>query len=312
MKLAVVALFICFVALSSASAQFYLVRAALPKVWVSGKIRIFYDVQGEHAVDATDVNMNGVPDQVEDIGTQTLAAQMLFIDVLGFPDPFKEERFKSVHFLDIHLLNKATLKSNGLTYDEIQTFRRTADPKGTRSICFDVATSIKAPENLTPAHEFFHIIQNGATYFKNAWFTEGTARWSEKALGTGGASEGMRFKWPLSEKNLSSVDSMKYDASPRYWEPFALSMDLQGDIPESRVPAALREMKYTDDSPVLKDLKLHGWEAIRDVIIELGKLDDEAAKDRNLPKWPEAQQKSPLNTPYILRAVEQVQKARAN
>ncbi len=272
----------------------------------------FYDVQGVHAVDSVDVNMNGVPDQVEDIGRQTLAAQMMFVDVLGFPDPFKGERFKNVHFLDIHLLNKDTLKSNGLTYDEIQNFRREIDPPGIRSICFDVATLIKAPENLTPAHEFFHILQNGATYFKNRWFTEGTARWSERSLGTGGGSGGLRFKWPLSEKNLSNVDSMAYEASIRYWEPFALSMDPEGEIPESRVPVALREMEYTDGSPVLKDLKLHGWEAIRSVIIELGKLDDEAAKEQNLTTWPEAQQKSPLNTPYILRAVENVQKVSSN
>ena len=36
--------------------------------------------------------------------------------------------------------------------------------------------------NLTPAHELFHAFQNGYTLFKNAWYTEGTARWAENAF----------------------------------------------------------------------------------------------------------------------------------
>ena len=129
-----------------------------------------------HTVETADSNGNGIPDQVEDIMTQTLAARMVSVEVLGFPDPFGTERFRPASYLDIHLRNKDVLKTNGVAFDELQSFDRSGDPDGTRSLCFNVATSVKAPANLTPAHEFFHLIQHGVTFFKDRWFTEGTAR----------------------------------------------------------------------------------------------------------------------------------------
>ncbi len=292
--------------LQTAQAQFAVVRAALPKVLVNGKVRVFYDIQGLHAVDATDANANQIPDQVEDIATQVQGAWMLLIDGLGFPDPFAGERFQGVPFLDIHLFSKDFLKSNGLTYDEIQNFHRPGDPEGTRSLCFDVATSVKAPANLTPAHELFHVIQNGVTYFKNRWYTEGTARWSERALGLGGVGEGLRRPWSISQ-GWAKLDAMAYEASALYWEPIALQLDPVGDIPPDRISPALKELKYVNGEPVLKDTKLNGWRSIRDILIELGKVDDEAYKERRLTRWSEAEQGSEANSIYIRRTVELVQ-----
>ena len=59
-------------------------------------------------------------DQAEDILTQVMAAHLLFVDVLGFPDPFQTERFRSARFLDITIRSKSVLKCNGLPYDELQ------------------------------------------------------------------------------------------------------------------------------------------------------------------------------------------------
>src|SRR5437868_6811207 len=64
-----------------------------------GRIRIFYHTEGRDAVNAADANANHIPDQVEDVLTQTLAAQTMFVEVLGFPDPFLTERFRSAKFL---------------------------------------------------------------------------------------------------------------------------------------------------------------------------------------------------------------------
>ncbi|MEN3940121.1 hypothetical protein WJU23_02425 [Prosthecobacter sp. SYSU 5D2] len=281
-------------------------RTSLDQVLVKGKMRFFFTTEGPHAVEATDANGNGVPDQVEDIATQTQGAWLLLIDGLGFPDPFLGERFREAMFLDVHLFSKELLKSNGIAYDELQSFKRAGDPENTRSLCFNVATSVKATANLTPAHELFHIIQNGACFFKNRWYTEGTARWSEKALGTGGVGSGLRSPWPPSEDMLKKLDDLAYDAAALYWEPLALHVDARGEIPEDRVSAALREMKYVNGEPVLKDLKLHGWEVIRDILTELGEADGKAAKERGLDRWPEEEQRSSANTPYIREAVERV------
>jgi hypothetical protein len=291
---------------ASLLAQMPQAGASLTQVLVKGKMRFFYATEGTHAVEATDANGNGVPDQVEDIATQTHGAWLLLIDGLGFPDPFLGERFREAAFLDVHLFNKELLKSNGVAYDELQRFKRAGDPENTRSICFNVATSVKAPMNLTPAHELFHLIQNGACFFKNRWYAEGTARWSEKALGTGGVSPGLRGTWPPSEATVMKLDAMAYDAAAKFWEPLALHADPAGEIPPERVPAALREMKYVNGEPVLKDLKLNGWEVMREILLEMATEDVLAEKERRLDRWSEVEQGSSANTPYIRRAVERV------
>lgn len=281
-------------------------RSALAETHVVGKLRFHYDTTGEHAVDAADRNRNGIPDQVEDCAIQTRGAWLLLIDGLGFPDPFQSPRFLDVSFLDVHLLSREALGSNGVAYDEIQRFGHRGDAEDTRSLCFDVATSVRPAENLTPAHELFHLIQNGATYFKNRWYAEGTARWSERALGSGGVGQGLRGSWPPNESVIERLDDMAYEAAPQFWEPLVLKVDKRGKIPADRVPAELRKLRYTDGSPVLKDLDLHGWELIRDILVELGEADDTAAAERGLAKWPENEQNSRLNTPYIRAAVERV------
>lgn len=304
MKWVVSSLVILFA--STAQSQVNVARASLDQVWVLDQMRFFYTTQGPHAVDATDANGNQVPDQVEDIATQTRAAWLLFIEGLDFPNPFLGERFRGVEHLDVHLISKEVLKSNGVAYDEIQHFKRKGDPDGTRSLCFNVATSIKAPVNLTPAHELFHIIQNGACFFKNRWYTEGTARWSEKALGLGGVSAGLKGRWPPTEELWQKLDTLAYDAAAQFWEPLALRYDPKGDLPLERIPSAVREMKYVNGEPVLKDLKLHGWEVIRDILDELGAADGQAAKERGLLRWSEEDQRSPKNTPHIRKVVEAV------
>lgn len=152
-------------------------RRSFQHVLTKDRIRVFYATEGEHAVVADDLNQNAIPDQAEDVLIQTLAAWRLWT-LLGFADPLTTPRYQGSRWLDIHLLSRKTLGSNGVAYDEIQRFGRDGDPPGAGSLCFDVATSVKAPANLTPAHELFHILQNSVCFLKNRWLTEGTARWS--------------------------------------------------------------------------------------------------------------------------------------
>jgi hypothetical protein len=235
----------------------------------------------------------------------------MFVEVLGFPDPFSTERFRSARFLDIHFRHKDVLKSNGVAYDELQRFKRPGDPEGTVSICFNVATSVKAPANLTPAHEFFHLIQNSVTFFKNRWYTEGTARWSERALGIGDLGPArILSQWPLPEDRASEIFAMAYDASEHLWNPLCAKLDTEGAIPASPALDRLKAMHYTDGTPVLKDLQLTGWRFIRDVLAGLDLADDIAFRELGHDRWSEDNQKSPKNDAYILRIVEDVVKRR--
>ena len=272
-----------------------------------GDIRISYETSGGHAVEVADVNSNGIPDQVEDVMTQVRASRRMFVEVLGFPEPLETERFREANFIDIHFRNKDVLKMNGVAYDELQRFGKPGDPPGTRSIAFTLATSVKAPANLTPAHEFFHLIQYGTTYFKNRWFLEGTARWSERALGAGSLGPARVLSaWPLSHEQKKTVTAMAYEASEHLWNPLAARLDMEGVIPDSAVLRELQAMTYTDGTPVLKDLHLAGWAFIRDVIVELGRIDDIAFRELGYDRWSEENQRAERNDSYMLRAVEDV------
>ena len=270
-------------------------------------VRIFYEITGPHAVDLADVNANGVPDQVEDVMTQVRAARKMFVEVLGFPEPLETERFREAKFIDIHFRHKDVLKMNGVAYDELQRFNKPGDPPGTRSIAFTVATSVNASANLTPAHEFFHLIQYGTTYFKNRWFLEGTARWSERALGAGSLGPARVLSaWPLSDERKKAVTAMAYEASEHLWNPLAARMDKECVIPDSMALKQLQAMAYTDETPVLKDLQLTGWSFIRDVIVELGRIDDIAFRENGYDSWSEENQRSVKNERYMFLAVEAV------
>lgn len=282
-------------------------NAPVQHVQQAGKIRVYYFTEGQHAVSTSDANTNDVPDQVEDTLTQTRAAWMLFVDLLGFPNPLKTERYRSASYLDIHFRSKDTLKANGVAYDELQRFNRRSDPRGALSLCFNVATSVHAASNLTPAHEFFHVIQNSTTYFKNRWFTEGTARWSQSALGAGGLGAAHPPEtWPLTETNRVALFKMAYEASEHFWNPLCARDDTEGLLPDSPQLKQLAALRYADGSPVLKDNRLTGWRLIRDVLVELDKGDDVAFRELGYNSWSEENQRSPRNDQYILQAVAEV------
>jgi hypothetical protein len=280
--------------------------APVQKVHVEGITRVFYFMEGQHAVEAVDANGNGLPDQVEDLMTQTLAARRLFVEVLGFPDPFKSERFNRAQYLDIHLRHREVLKSNGVAYDELQRYNRKGDPPGTLSLCFNVATSVKPSRNLTPAHEYFHLIQYGATYFKNRWFTEGMARWSERGLGLGGLGPVKPLAaWPLTADSREALFGMAYDAAEAFWNPLVTGAGEGDVIPDSAVTRELLALRYVDGKPVLADLRLTGWRWMRRVLKALAAADDRAFAELGYTSWAEENQRSAQNSRFILEAVEQ-------
>jgi hypothetical protein len=278
-------------------------RRMLTQTLVKGRIRIFFDIEGKHAIDPTDANRNSLPDQVEDILLQTWVALNLWKS-LAFPDPFTAERYREVAWLDIHLLHRSLLGSNGVTYDEIQSFHRPGDPEGTPSLCFDVATQVHAHRNFTPAHEVFHLIQNSATYFKNRWYTEGTARWSERGLGVGGnALASTSSVWPPADEQLAALFLTTYEAADRYWRPLLAETDPHGWLPAEAVPAEIRSARYVNGESVLKDFELTGWKFIRDVLEALAVADDEAFASRGLSRWTEDEQRSTANDRIIHRTI---------
>ncbi len=64
-------------------------------------------------------------------------------------------------------------------------------------------------KTLTPSHEYFHILQNSYTMFKNRWYSESTARWSESIFKKGAAKQD---NLPNSQKQIKELFDKTYDA----------------------------------------------------------------------------------------------------
>lgn len=310
--LALVSIFTLLIPMES-NAQWTKLRGDLKYCHKVGKIRVFYNTTGAHAVNVADANKNNIPDQVEDIATQIEMAREIFVKTLKFQDPFKSSRYTKASYVDINMLAKTTIKANGIAYDGLQRFKRSIDDPSTRSLAIDVATSVIATKSITPAHEYFHLIQNGYTFFKTRWYTEGMARWAEHALLAGGVGKikyTAELLWPQPAAKQTELFGLKYSAEFHLWNPMAKMDDSKGTAFGNTVGLAAKQKTYINGEKVIKDLKLNGSQFMRAVLVRLGTMDDVAFKELGYTKWSEKNQKSKLNSSYIYQAVMDVARDR--
>lgn len=272
------------------------------------RIRVFYETDGAAAVKPADLDQNGVPDQVDDIARQVWATHDLFCGSLGFVDPFKCERYPNIKWIEVHIRDRDSLKDrSGVAYSNYSKAQALPGGESTgRVLKMSIASDLNAMKNITPSHEMFHLIQYSTTHFKNAWFLEGLARWSEHALDRKGLGEfkySPRGPWPQKRSNLPQLYGMKYDAEFVLWNPIARATDRKGLLTKMQVSDRLRILRYSDGSPVLKDTELIGWPVIQDVLEKLAEADDVAFRELGYEDWTEVNMRSTGNDEYIYKAV---------
>jgi hypothetical protein len=291
-------------------------KSELPEHYVMAPVRVFYAKAGNSAVPSADRDSSGVPDHVEDIAKQVWAAHRLFCGVLKFPNPLDSERYLKVNCIEVRLWERSEIGGgNGSAFESAQRARSIPTGKpDDRAIVMSIGTHVNAMKNITPAHETFHLIQYGASYFKKKWYLEGMARWSEHALSADGLGEvkySPRGPWPQETANLKQLFDMSYDSEFVLWNPIAKKVDPKGKIVLKQDDKELTQLRYSDGSPVLRDLELTGSDLIRDILIELGKMDDVAFKELGYESWSEENQQSPQNDPYIYQAIMDVLRRRS-
>jgi hypothetical protein len=82
-------------------------------------------------------------------------------------------------------------------------------------------------------------------------------------------------------------------------------------LPQTPLLQELAALRYSDGSPVLQDHALVGAEIIRDVLVELGRMDDVAFQELGYDKWSEDNQRAAKNDGYIYQGVMDVLRRRA-
>lgn len=275
--------------------------------FIAGDFRIFYTLEGKSAIPAEDHDGSGVPDRVEDVAQQLLAAQRMYCGVLGFTDPLKSQRYAEATCIQVVLRSSS---GNGTAYNGLGKARKI--PEGQpedRALTIAIGSHVDPIKNVTPAHEYFHLIQYGSTYFKNRWFLEGMARWAEHAISAGDlgqvayAHEG---PWPQDERQLEELFQLAYDAEHTLWNPIAMATDPKDALPRTDEIRELAAMRYSDGSTVLADLNLRGVAVMREILVELGKQDKVAYEALGYESWGGGNQSSQENNPYIYQAVMNV------
>lgn len=283
-------------------------KDVLDRHFIAGDFRIFYTLEGRSAVPADDRDGNGVPDKVEDFAKQLVVAHRLFCEVLEFPNPLNSKRYLEADCIQVSL--KYREKGNGTAFDEPSRARQIPGERPARkSLTIAIGNHVDPTKNVTPAHEYFHLVQYSATYFKNSWYLEGMTRWSEHAVGLDGLGD-VRYPengpWPQQSSKIDELFQMSYDAERVLWNPIAKAVDAQGALPTDDTLRELATYRYSNGEPVLQDMRLTGAAVMREILLELDQQDDIAFQELQYDRWSEENQRSAQNNRYIYQAVMNV------
>lgn len=281
------------------------IQSVSAAVYQQGEVYVIYDETETDAVkDRTDLNANGVPDVIEDIATQVNAARELFKDVFDFPDPLQSERFKGATTIEVDILARENMgNKNGQAISGVRKESK-HDPNES-AIRIRVANTVNPRKSSTPEHEYFHLIQYGATYFRNGWYLEGMANWSQDSVSAikeypDGKSLSSTLK---DEATLEDIYQSKYSVSKSLWYPLAVSKRDKAKIPADMI----KKYKYVDGSPVFHDDIFYGPNVMREVLRKM-KLREEfaAANFGGVEKWRKRGQRNEQNNGFIMECVRDV------
>ncbi len=256
-----------------------------------GEFRIYFTLKGVNKIppkNQQDRNGNHIPDYVENIARQLQQASTLFINQFGFKHPLQQPRYKNkTDFIDVYIM---PLKSNGVASDVVD--------RKNRALVIKLSTNL-IHDTLTPAHEFFHLIQYGYTMFNNRWSLEGQSRWAEYAFRQG---VGARKKLPVNNKEIGVLLGKAHEASS-FWNQLAYLADKNGG--EFNFPNP--QTYVNSDKPFVQDNKLYGVQLVKKILENYQIFDAKVAEYYRLSRygWTEKEQKSENNNRFMLQAIQQ-------
>ncbi len=243
-------------------------------------------------VEATDQGVPLSATRLNDLKIQLEAADVLYREVLGLTPPLHMPRYQRANFIMVML--RADQVRGGQAYDEVVRSPAVSDCH----IRMALGSQVNAAENLTPAHELFHLYQNAHMMFKQGWVHEGLARWSESLL-RGDIQKGDPL--PTNAEALEVVIQDSYGAAI-FWQRLFYLLDPQGD---SSIPKVLREMRYHDGSQVVAVSERYGSAFLPLLFSSLNEAGEALAHQEQWPVygWAEAEQRDLRHNRAILSAV---------
>jgi len=244
-----------------------------------GEIRIYYSQAGSNAFPPR--QGEGPGSAMQELLAQFDRANHFYADTLGLVPPLRNKRYRQVRSIDVHILNLDD--KMGDTGDAAINYRYRYFDAPSPAITISLSNRWHPP-NLTPAHELFHAYQYGYTYFKTPWFLEGLARSMESAF-----SKRTPVAPPLPQTGSEwrEVMTRSYRADT-FWNRLLHLCD-----PACKAGTAG---------------KLCGGFLVRPLLEQYQSLDSVAAKARGIDPgdWPESEQRSNKNNPYLMLGLSRV------
>lgn len=262
-----------------AAADWKAPREALDQRHVAGIFRIHYTTTGSHAVPG---DAQAAAARAHRLGEQLERAHRHYSAVAGLTPPLENLRYPNLRAIDVHII--ALEGKKGSTGDAAIIYRYRHFDDLTPALTISISNRW-TPGNLTPEHEVFHAYQYGYTYFKNAWFLEGMANGMEAAFRERQAAN---ESLPQDASALRRLLGQSYGAGT-FWR--RLIRLCAGDCPRQSPPA-------TDGTGP----QVCGGRFVKRFLEELRTLDTRAALARGIDPhdWPEAEQRSARNNPWLL------------
>ena len=283
---------------------FAMIQPASAAVYQQGIVYVVYDETGDKAPkNNADINSNGVPDVVEDIATQVNAAREVFNNVFNFPDPLVAPRFKNATSIEVDIDSKEVMKVNGQAFSASR--KNSKHDPNERALHIRIANSVNPHKNPTMAHEYFHLIQYGATYFRNGWFLEGMARWAEDSVRKiSKYPDGVDVPVKLNSKAAENkIFEGKYNVAGELWYPLAVNMKDKATIPSD----IMNKYKYVDGSPVFHDNIIYGPNVMIKVLQVMKSKEGIAAEQfGGVQKWRKDGQRDSQNNTIMMDCVREV------
>lgn len=271
-----------------------LMEHRLENEYVVDEFHVFYSLQGKDALTyVQDSNGEGVPDVIKDIGIQLKAAKYLYSSLSGLQFPLNQKIFSQARQINVYLL--LLPKGNGLAFDRVASETMNDGMQIPCGLKIVLNAALRPAQNITPAHELFHLYQYGYAVFKQKWYLEGMARWMEDTFKPVEKRTRSLAALPACESNFSRG----YGAA-NYWANYA-----QRSFASVSLPEKANTYRYQDGSPVFKANVLPGGGMLEPLFHQLSLYSVEASRAENMAniRWPEEKQQSPRFNTFICQAL---------
>ncbi|MBJ3815948.1 peptidase [Shimwellia pseudoproteus] len=269
----------------------------LDQQYRAGDFRIFYANSGPDALlNTDDSNHNKVPDSIENIAIQLAAARYFYSTILGLRFPLKQPIFHNARQVNVYVM--ALEKGHGSAFDKVANDTMGDGQRTGCGIKIVINRTLDPLQNVTPAHELFHLYQYGYAVFKQKWYLEGMARWMENPF----KPSAQNTRYLADPGPCQNNYPLSYQAAD-FWASYS-----QNYFPAARFDKKAEHWQYLNGNPVFHNNIFPGGRFLKPFFEQLAIASQQQSAQINTANiyWREQQQRAAQYNDVICAVVQAV------